>query len=47
MLIAFTLKAELMVLGLNSFPNICWIHFADIEMELGMIVYNNGLQISF
>jgi hypothetical protein len=29
------------------FPDIFWINFADIEMKLGMIVYNNELQIKF
>jgi hypothetical protein len=26
-------------------PDIFWINFADIEMKLGVIVYNNELQI--
>jgi hypothetical protein len=29
------------------FPNIFWINFSDIEMKLGMIVYNDELQINF
>jgi hypothetical protein len=30
---------------ISVFPDIFWINFADIEMKLGMIVYNNELQI--
>jgi hypothetical protein len=29
------------------FPDIFWINFADNEMKLGMIIYNNELQIKF
>jgi hypothetical protein len=42
-----------MALGLRMFmkmsvsPDIFWINFEDIKMKLGMVVYNNELQISF
>jgi hypothetical protein len=29
------------------FPDIFWINFSDIEMKLGMIAYNDELQIKF
>jgi hypothetical protein len=29
------------------YPDIFWINFSDIEMKLGIIVYNNELQIKF
>jgi hypothetical protein len=29
------------------FPDIFWINFSDNEMKLGMLVYNNELQIKF
>jgi hypothetical protein len=29
------------------FPDIFWINFSEIEMKLGIIVYNNKLQIMF
>jgi hypothetical protein len=42
---------ELWALGLfmkmSVFPDIFWINFKDIEMKLGVIVYNNELQIKF
>jgi hypothetical protein len=28
-----------------SFPEFCWIKYADNELKLGMIVYNTELQI--
>jgi hypothetical protein len=38
---------ELSPLDLENFcfPNIFWIIFSDIEMKLGVIVYNDELQI--
>jgi hypothetical protein len=32
--------------GNFSFPDIVWINFAYIEMEFGMVVYNEKLQIN-
>ena len=29
------------------FPDIFWINFSDIEMKLGMIAYNDELQVKF
>ena len=40
-------RVRLSVVRVFCFPDIFWIKYADIEMKLGMIVYNDELQIKF
>jgi hypothetical protein len=45
--VSVCLSVRLSVVRVFCFPDIFWIRYADNEMKLGMIVYNDELQIKF